>query len=81
MSETPSIGGRAPLPIDVEAGKDYYWCACGKSSKQPFCDGSHKGSGFAPVKHTAEKTGDHWLCACKRTSRKPMCDGTHKTLA
>ena len=80
MSETPNIGGRAPLPIDVEAGKDYYWCACGKSSKQPFCDGSHKGSTFSPMKYTAGQTGRVFFCTCKRTGKQPTCDGTHKTL-
>ena len=49
MSTTPEIGGRKPLPVNVEAGKSYWWCACGRSSKQPFCDGSHKGTAFSPV--------------------------------
>ena len=53
----------------LEAGKDYWWCACGMSKNQPFCDGSHKGSGLTPMKYTAEKTGDHWLCACKQSTR------------
>ncbi len=51
------------------------------SKNQPFCDGTHKGSGMIPMKYTAEKSGDHWLCACKQTAKKPLCDGTHKTLA
>jgi len=80
MSEAPNIAARAPLPIEVEAGKDYWWCACGKSSKQPFCDGSHKGSSFSPMKYTADKTGRVFFCACKHTSNRPLCDGTHKTL-
>ena len=63
----------------LEAGKDYWWCACGMSKNQPFCDGSHKGSGFSPMKYTPEKSGDYWLCACKHSSKKPLCDGTHKT--
>ena len=58
-----------------------WWCACGQSKNQPFCDGTHKGSGFTPVKYTAEKTADHWLCACKHSNKQPLCDGTHKTLA
>jgi CDGSH-type Zn-finger protein len=65
----------------LEAGKDYWWCACGMSKNQPFCDGTHKGSGLTPMKYTADKTGDFWLCACKQSSKKPLCDGTHKTLA
>ena len=72
----PVVAARAPIKVVLEAGKDYWWCACGQSKNQPFCDGTHKGSGFTPV-----KTGDHWFCACKRSSNKPMCDGTHKTLA
>ena len=80
MSDMPEIGGRAPLTIDVEAGKSYWWCACGRSQKQPFCDGSHKGSGFTPLEFKAEKTEKAWFCACKRTAKKPMCDGSHKRL-
>ena len=80
MSESPVVAGKAPMKITVEAGKDYWWCSCGKSSKQPFCDGSHKGSSFAPMKWTAEKDGDAWFCACKNPSKSPLCDGTHKSL-
>jgi CDGSH-type Zn-finger protein len=76
----PTIAGRAPLPVDVEAGKTYYWCTCGKSASQPFCDGSHKGSEFAPRAWTPAKSGQAWLCTCKHTKNAPLCDGTHKTL-
>jgi len=51
------------------------------SKNQPFCDGTHKGSGLVPMKYTAEKSGDHWMCACKQSKNKPLCDGSHKTLA
>jgi CDGSH-type Zn-finger protein len=82
MSETmPEIGGRAPITVDVEAGKSYWWCACGKSKSQPFCDGSHKGSGFSPMEFKATKSEKVWFCACKRSAKKPMCDGSHKKLA
>ncbi len=82
MSEQlPIVAGKAPIKVTVEAGKDYYWCSCGKSSKQPLCDGSHKGSGMAPMKYTAEKDGDAWFCACKQSAKSPMCDGSHKKLA
>jgi len=80
MSEMPEIGGRQPFPVEVEAGKSYWWCACGRSKKQPFCDGSHKVTSFTPVEFTAPKSEKVWFCACKRSSKKPMCDGTHKTL-
>ena len=77
MTDTPHIAGRAPKPVEVEAGKTYSWCACGKSAKQPFCDGSHKGSGFSPVTYTAEKTGTVNFCMCKHSNKKPVCDGSH----
>lgn len=75
-----AIAGRAPIPVEVEAGKTYWWCVCGQSKRQPFCDGSHKGTGFAPTAFTAEKTDTVFLCGCKHTANKPYCDGTHKTL-
>jgi CDGSH-type Zn-finger protein len=77
----PVIAGRAPLPVDVEAGKTYYWCSCGKSANQPFCDGSHKGSEFAPLAWTPAQSGQAWLCACKHTRNQPLCDGSHKALS
>jgi len=80
MSETPEIGGRTPLPIDVEAGKSYWWCACGRSRSQPFCDGSHKGTAFSPIEWKAEKTEQAFFCACKRSAARPLCDGSHKKL-
>ncbi len=80
MTPTPAIAGRAPIKVAVEAGKSYYWCSCGKSASQPFCDGSHAGSSFTPMAYKAEKDGDAWFCACKHTTRAPMCDGTHKSV-
>lgn len=74
------VAQKAPFAVDVEAGKTYFWCACGKSAKQPFCDGSHKGSDFAPVAYKAEKTGTVWFCGCKHSAKGAMCDGTHKKL-
>jgi CDGSH-type Zn-finger protein len=76
MSE-PVRAGDAPVGADLEEGKVYAWCACGQSTNQPFCDGSHKGSGINPNVFTAEKTGTHYLCLCKATGNKPYCDGTH----
>ena len=80
MNAQPEIGGRSPLAVDVEAGKSYWWCACGRSKKQPFCDGSHKGSEFSPVKFTIGEAQKMWLCGCKHSGNKPFCDGSHKKL-
>lgn len=66
-----------PFGINVEAGKSYFWCSCGKSAKQPFCDGSHQGSSFTPLKYEAEKTGKVFFCGCKATQNAPLCDGSH----
>lgn len=74
------VAGQSPLPVDVEAGKSYFWCTCGKSSKQPFCDGSHQGSEFSPMKWTAEEDGKKFFCACKQTDGQPFCDGSHSKL-
>ena len=71
------IAQRGPFAVELEAGKTYYWCACGKSTHQPFCDGSHKGSEFSPKAHTADKTGTVYLCGCKQTNTAPFCDGSH----
>lgn len=76
----PKIAQTAPYPVDVEAGKSYFWCSCGESANQPFCDGSHKGSDFAPVKYTAEKDGKAFFCGCKASANQPMCDGSHSNL-
>ena len=80
MNDQPNIAAKAPIKVTLQAGKDYWFCTCGKSASQPFCDGSHKGTTFAPKKFTAEKEGDAWLCQCKHTGKAPFCDGTHKTL-
>lgn len=77
---TPEIASTSPYPVEVEAGRDYWWCACGKSARQPFCDGSHKGTAFVPVKYTASATGTVWMCGCKQTGRAPLCDGSHSRL-
>jgi CDGSH-type Zn-finger protein len=75
------VAGRAPIGVDVEAGKAYFWCACGRSKKQPFCDGSHKGSAFTPLKVEPDATKKAFFCVCKQTKNPPYCDGSHKALA
>lgn len=80
MAETPKICGRRSFSTVLEKGKDYYWCSCGMSKNQPWCDGSHRGSGFSPVTFTAEKSEKHYLCLCKRTGTPPFCDGAHKVI-
>lgn len=79
MSE-PVIAQKSPYPIEVEAGKTYWWCACGRSAKQPFCDGSHKGSEFSPKEYKAAENGTLYFCGCKHSANAPLCDGTHQTL-
>jgi CDGSH-type Zn-finger protein len=76
----PTIAQKAPYPIEVQAGRSYWWCTCGNSSKQPFCDGSHKGSPFSPMQYTAAQDGRVWFCGCKATGKAPLCDGRHKAL-
>ncbi len=74
------IADKAPVAVDVKAGENYFWCACGKSAKQPFCDGSHKDTGFSPLKWTAEEDARKFFCTCKQTDGQPFCDGSHKEL-
>jgi CDGSH-type Zn-finger protein len=74
------IAQKEPYAVAVEAGRTYWWCACGRSRKQPFCDGSHKGTGFTPVGFTPERTETLWFCGCKRTATEPLCDGSHQKL-
>jgi len=78
--DKPHIAARSPAAVDVEAGKSYFWCACGLSANQPFCDGSHKDTGFTPVKYEAMEDGRVFFCRCKHSAKAPLCDGTHKNL-
>jgi len=75
------VAGTAPIAVDVTEGKSYFWCSCGQSKNQPFCDGSHKDTGFDPVKWTAETSETKYFCTCKQTDGQPFCDGSHQKLA
>jgi CDGSH-type Zn-finger protein len=78
MSE-PDMPQKAPYEVDLQPGT-YWWCSCGKSKNQPFCDGSHQGTEFTPVEVKIDKPGKQWLCGCKRTGNPPFCDGAHNKL-
>ncbi len=77
---TPQIAQKAPYPVDVTTGKKYFWCACGKSASQPFCDGSHKDTAFTPVMYQAEQDRTLYFCGCKHSAGAPLCDGSHNKL-
>jgi CDGSH-type Zn-finger protein len=79
MSEAV-VAQRFPYPVDVQAGKTYFWCACGRSQNQPFCDGSHKVTSLTPLPFTAEADGKVFFCGCKTSGTPPLCDGSHKAL-
>jgi CDGSH-type Zn-finger protein len=78
MTMKPTVADTKPIAVNLKAGEEYYFCTCGKSASQPFCDGSHKGTGFSPKPFTAEQDGEAWLCQCKQTGTPPYCDGSHK---
>lgn len=80
MSDKPEIAQKAPYPVEVTAGKSYFWCSCGRSENQPFCDGSHKGTDMAPVQYTADADKKVFFCGCKATDKTPLCDGSHNQL-
>ncbi len=79
MAEEPVVCDTKPLALEVEAGT-HWWCACGRSAHQPFCDGAHKGTGIQPVKFDVAEKTTVWWCQCKHTGTPPLCDGTHKGL-
>lgn len=79
MSE-PVVASKIPAGIDLEADKRYWWCTCGRSQNQPWCDGAHAGTAFQPHEFKVETAGRYWLCTCKHTVNAPLCDGAHDLL-
>lgn len=79
MSE-PVIAQKSPFAVEVEADKSYWWCSCGRSKGQPFCDGSHAGTGYSPKEYKAKKTGTVYFCGCKHSANGVLCDGSHADL-
>ena len=79
MSDTPEIAAKSPVVLSLTPGT-YYWCTCGKSENQPWCDGSHKGTPFRPEAVKIEKEKNYAMCACKHSKSGPFCDGSHRTL-
>ncbi len=76
--DTPKRAADTPFGVEVESGEVYFWCACGLSTSQPFCDGSHKDTGFTPTRYNAEESGTVYFCGCKASANAPLCDGSHK---
>ncbi len=85
MSQSPAIdepvcAQAAPYEVQVKADESYWWCACGRSQTQPFCDGSHAGTAFQPMEYKPPRNRTVYLCGCKATKKPPLCDGTHNGL-
>lgn len=77
---TAKIAAKTPFAVEVEKGKDYYWCSCGMSKNQPFCDGSHQGGAFAPIPYNATEDKTVYFCGCKQSKNGALCDGSHNSL-
>jgi len=77
--DTPHIAKKANYPVELQPGK-YWWCACGLSKNQPFCDGSHRTTSFTPVEFEITEPKTVKLCGCKQSAKMPFCDGFHKNL-
>jgi CDGSH-type Zn-finger protein len=76
----PVVAQAAPYKFEIEAGRNYFWCSCGRSKKQPLCDGSHSGTDFTPIIYEATESKAVLFCGCKASGKKPMCDGSHNSL-
>ena len=76
--DKPIIAANSPIKVELEKGREYYFCVCGRSANQPFCDGGHASTTLKPRPFTAEQDGEAYLCRCKHTGNQPFCDGTHK---
>ena len=76
----PIVADKRPEVLELEPGKTYWWCACGRSKEQPWCDGSHKGTDIEPIEFTVEDRKNYALCKCKKTGKSPFCDGAHSSL-
>ncbi|MCW8925439.1 MAG: glutamate synthase-related protein [Xanthomonadales bacterium] len=80
LKDTAVIAAKTPKQVELESGQDYFWCRCGRSASQPFCDGSHRGTGMTPLKFTVDESKQAALCQCKTTGNAPFCDGSHARL-
>ena len=80
MADESIVAQKGPYPVEVEAGKSYFWCRCGRSQNQPFCDGSHAETSLRPVPFKADEAKTMYFCGCKQTGGQPFCDGTHGML-
>ena len=80
MAEEPVIAQTGPYQVELVEGRAYLWCRCGRSKRQPFCDGGHRNTGIEPLRFVCESTGTHNLCGCKATDDGPFCDGAHNML-
>lgn len=80
MADDPVIAQKGPFQVELTAAQPYFYCRCGRSKSQPFCDGSHKGTGIEPMRFTVEETATYNLCGCKTTDDEPFCDGSHNIL-
>ncbi len=80
MADEPVVAQKGPYQVTLEAGKAYFWCTCGHSQKQPYCDGAHKTTTMKPQRFEAKESGTFNLCGCKASDDKPFCDGSHNML-